>query len=168
MAGYDGHSKSNNAVEAEREGRFPLSRAARRAGVPAELVKRFVGTSEWHHSSKFYNRVDYYDVAEIRQVFGLDPAADFEINPEAAAALAAWKPAKADAAIHHGCTVEWIEWSGTRNYPRADERRAENCTIAIKGQTATITLPDGATLTKRLKTRGFKVTTADGRSPIWN
>jgi len=74
MAGYNGYSKSNNAVSAERSGRYPLIKAT--AVLRAKLKKEGVsltkkqckelllskGTDEWHHSSKFYNIVDYYDV----------------------------------------------------------------------------------------------------------
>jgi len=164
MSGYSDYSKSNNAVQAEGECRFPLGRAAKLAGVPKDLVKRFIRTDEWHHTSGWYNRVNYYSVREIRIVFGLEPAATDEAdemmdcashNPEAIAALAAFKPTKVETATHTDCVVEWIEWSGSRNHPKATERRAEGCTVAVKGQTATITLPSGATLTKRLATNGF-------------
>lgn len=163
MAGYSDFSKSNNAVFAEREGRFPLSRAAKLTKVPAELVKKYVSTGEWHHTSGWYNRVDYYSLREIKIVFGLEPTptdeADDEFGrepkPEAAAALAAWKPAKIETDVQENCTVEWIEWSGSRNYPKATKRCEENCTVAVKSQTATITLPCGTVFTKRLSTRGF-------------
>ena len=68
MAGYDGYSKSNNAVDAEADGRYPLTKAARivarETGVTIKEARRILqelGTGEWHHSSKFYNAVNYYD-----------------------------------------------------------------------------------------------------------
>ncbi len=68
MAGYSNYSKSNNAVEAESEGRYPLSKAARivakETGITikkATSILKEIGTDEYHHSSKFYNAVDYYD-----------------------------------------------------------------------------------------------------------
>jgi hypothetical protein len=70
MAGYSGYSKSNNAVDAESEGRFPMSRArvivARATGVTqkeAERVLRLLPDAgkEYHHTSKFYNSTDYFD-----------------------------------------------------------------------------------------------------------
>lgn len=71
MAGYDGYSKSNNAVEAEADGRYPLTTAirivARETGVTIKEARRVLnelGTSEWHHSSKYYNAVDYYDTTK--------------------------------------------------------------------------------------------------------
>lgn len=159
MSGYSDYSKSNNAVQAEEEGRFPLGRAAKLAGVPKDLVKRFVRTSEWHHVSCWQNRVDYYSVEDIRAVFGLIPATDetSDVKPEAVAALAAFNPTKVkvETVTHTDCVVEWLEWSGSRNHRKATERRADGCTVIVKGQTATITLPSDATITKRLATNGF-------------
>ena len=70
MTGYNGYSKSNNAVAAEAEGRFPLSRAvpivAKAAAVTAKVAREAllaIGSHEWHHSSKKFNRVGYYDTA---------------------------------------------------------------------------------------------------------
>lgn len=72
MAGYSGYSKSNNAIDAEAEGRFPLSHAigivAKAAGVTRKVARAAldsVGSHEWHHSSKKFNRVAYYDTAEV-------------------------------------------------------------------------------------------------------
>ena len=71
MAGYAGYSKSNNAIEAESEGRMPMSRACavvasatglKRADAKALLVRLHDG--EYHHTSKFYNRVKFYDTVE--------------------------------------------------------------------------------------------------------
>ena len=71
MAGYNGYSKSNNAVDAESEGRYPLTQAARivarETGITvkeARSILESIGTSEYHHSSKFFNAVDYYDTEE--------------------------------------------------------------------------------------------------------
>ena len=70
MAGYYGYSKSNNAVEAENSGRYPLGAAikivAKTAGITqkhARELLNIIGSSEWHHTSKYYNKTQYYDVA---------------------------------------------------------------------------------------------------------
>lgn len=67
MAGYQGYSKSNNAVMAEEEGKFPLTKAikelAKEAGITqkkARAILKELGPTEWHHTSKMYNRTDYY------------------------------------------------------------------------------------------------------------
>ncbi len=92
MAGYAGYSKSNNAVAAEKEGRFPLTAATnmlaeetgmKRADAKALLLK--LHTGEYHHSSKFYNRVQYYDVAEA--------AAHYRLSVFAASLPEGWRQA---------------------------------------------------------------------------
>jgi len=74
MAGYNGFSKSNNATDAENEGKFPLTQASEilstELGIPKIQAKRMlqdIGTSEWHHTSCHYNVTDYYetDIVEI-------------------------------------------------------------------------------------------------------
>ena len=67
MAGYREFSKSNNAVDAEANGRYPASRIAKILGIPVEfVVKHAPHGGEWHHSSKFYNVVDYYDLQQVK------------------------------------------------------------------------------------------------------
>ncbi len=85
MAGYNGFSKSNSAVEAEDEGRYPLTKAsriiARATGITikeARVILEEIGTSEYHHSSKFFNCIDYYDTTEPIQVIKHMNAGSFE------------------------------------------------------------------------------------------
>ena len=73
MAGYNWRKgKSNNAVEAESEGKMVATKFARYVrrwkslkGCTAADIKEACEASEWHHSSKFINSVDYYDPVEI-------------------------------------------------------------------------------------------------------
>jgi hypothetical protein len=160
MAGYN-HSAgmSNNAVEAYDAGLRPASRTL--SGVSATLIARFCEAAEWHHSSGWYNTVDFYDCHQAAVTFGKaepcdDPDCDCAPNASAIAALAESKTKRAEpATLLTNQTVEWIDWSGTRNHPKATERKESGCTVAVKGKTATITLPNGTTFTKRLTTNGF-------------
>jgi hypothetical protein len=70
MAGYNEYSKSNNAIEAESEGKFPLTVAIERVAVTAKCTRvqarkalEAIGVCEWHHTSKKYNRTKFYSVA---------------------------------------------------------------------------------------------------------
>jgi hypothetical protein len=154
MTGYQSDfSMSNNARAAYGAGLVPASKVP---GVPAALVREFCRPREWHHSSKAYNKVEFFDPAEVRAIFGIETCEDTEADPRAVAALAARKGAKPGETVHANCIVEWIEWSGSLKRPVATERKAAGCTVVVKGQTATVTHPDWARLlVKRLTTNGF-------------
>jgi hypothetical protein len=154
MAGYSPkYSMSNNAIAAYEDGLRPASKIP---GVPAVLIKKHCRPAEWHHSSKAYNRVNFYDPSVVRVIFGIEPHEDYEVDPAAVAALAEFKVGKQPVETHLNCRVEWIEWSGTLRRPKATNRAEEGCTVTVKNQTATIALPGGRTLTRRLDTRGFR------------
>ena len=158
MAGYNNFSMSNNAVAAYDRGLCPASKIK---GVPAHLVGMYCTASEWHHSSKQYNKVDFFDPAKVRAIFGLevDPDGNWDADPAAVEALASHKAAgKPVGVLHTHCEVFWLEWGGTVKHPKATERAATGCAVLVKGQTATVTLPDGSTLVKRVATRGFSFT----------
>lgn len=64
------YSKSFNATQAENEGRFPRSRAAKELGLSLKAFDAgcaYVGynSNEWHHVGKYANQVDYYDTVEL-------------------------------------------------------------------------------------------------------
>lgn len=151
MSGYNGFSKSNNAVAAEADGRFPASVVARKLGVPAAYVRDRIGTSEWHHSSKYFNVVKYYDLAECEEWMDSEEGrADFlEWQAEQ-------KPRQTS--TRTGCRVEWLEWSGTRNHPRAKKCSAEGCTVTDDGGAFyKITLPDGSSMRKKKDCKGLEI-----------
>lgn len=153
MAGYSpDFSKSNNALDAEANGRFPASVVAKRLGVPVAAVKA-AEWSEWHHTSSWYNRTYYYDLEEVRGWLATDEGQQALANARA----------PREAVTYQDVTVEWLEWSGSRKHPKATERTAGGCTVTIKGQMATITLPDGGTMRKRLTTRGLHMRTPGAR-----
>lgn len=68
MAGYDGYSKSNNALAAESDDKYPLTHAVKRVAEMAGCTQKTaraalleIGPTEWHHTSKNYNKTDYYN-----------------------------------------------------------------------------------------------------------
>lgn len=73
MAGYAGYSMSNNAVAAYEEGMKPISKI-KKADLPDGMTVKFfkflvskglITASEWHHTSKHYNRTEFFDPTEI-------------------------------------------------------------------------------------------------------
>jgi len=60
QSGYDGFSKSNRAVQAEVDGKLPLSRAMKAVAAQAAVSQKEarealveIGPCEWHHTSKY-------------------------------------------------------------------------------------------------------------------
>ena len=169
MTGYVGYAKSNNAVDAEASGRFPASRLVEYLpGVSAAAVKKLLAPCEWHHCSKMYNEVDFYD---------LEDAVAFFESGEGSAALAEFKAEskeKSAVRVYLKCSVKWLEWAGTRRRPTCDECSAKNATVRISGKTATVEYvhrwknaaakrrQKKITFKKRLTTNGFIVLDANG------
>jgi len=74
MTGYDWRNgKSNNAVQAEAEGKMNATKfavwakhASRRfRGCTAADIRHALSVAEWHHASKLFNRVSYYDPIDL-------------------------------------------------------------------------------------------------------
>lgn len=172
MAGYDGYSMSNNARAARQHGRVPASVLAKQIGrgATAAGVAKVLTPCEWHHTSAKYNRTNFYDLdsaaenlAEEREISEHDARAEIE-----AKIIAASKTNTVET-IHTGCTVRWLEWGGTRNHPKATERRAENCTVVDGGKPMlTVIFEDGTTMKKGRDTRGFCAGNAAGTIWVFN
>jgi len=88
MAGYDNYSKSNNAIDAEDDGRYPLTKAveivAAKCGVKkkaARMVLKGSFDGEYHHTSKFYNSTDYYDTGKAIKIIDFARDLTREITP---------------------------------------------------------------------------------------
>lgn len=85
MAGYNGYSKSNNAMMAEQNGRYPMTQAVKvvraATGLSTKVIKARLEAlwgGEWHHSSKMYNRVNYYDAEQLIALLAVEAAAGSE------------------------------------------------------------------------------------------
>lgn len=71
MSGYaEDYSRSQNAENAEEEGRLPLTRAipvlAKRAGVTRKIAKEALKAThngEWHHTGCKYRCTEYYELS---------------------------------------------------------------------------------------------------------
>lgn len=171
--GYaDDYSKSNRAHAAENAGRFPASEIARQLGVPVGFIKDHAPhTGEWHHTSKFYNVTQYYDLEQVRH--WMEGTGDYVPEGKEATGndmLAEWKMRQKAAKesgsdVARGLAIKYLEWGGTRNHPVAREVTEQNVTIERKpGQKMVmITRQDGSTFRKGLETRGFEIMGDDGK-----
>jgi hypothetical protein len=151
MAGYNNFSKSNNAVAAEASGRYPASVLAGRLGVTTGAIRAVLRTSEYHHSSKFFNSVDYYDESEALEV--LDE-------------LRAWRDTPKTETVYENCSGSYLVWGGTRSHPRATEISFCSIKVTKKGKWFTLHLSAGR-VRKGEDTRGFHLSSG-GRKLTFN
>lgn len=82
--GYDGYSMSNRAVEAYKNGEMPLSKWTKKAILAAieqeypnlysqfdfkklstESLKSLLTKTSWHHTSKFFNKTDFFSLSDL-------------------------------------------------------------------------------------------------------
>ncbi len=170
MSGYNGFSKSNNACDAESNGRFPASIIAKKIGrgVTADFIVKYCGFAargEFHHTSLYCNRTAYFDLEDIQAWVDGDDGDEWPADRKRFdVALSEWRIARAKpTTIHEDVVVTWLEWSGTRSHPTATTCKAEGCRIEDDGrQFVTVHLADGFTFRKKRQTRGFEVHTCKG------
>ena len=78
MAGYNWNAgKSNRAIRAETDGLLPATHFAKWAkewfsGVTSGDIKNVLCPAEWHHTSKYFNRTDYYDPRDLLELNNRD------------------------------------------------------------------------------------------------
>lgn len=152
MAGYFEYSKSNNALAAESDGKYPATVLAERLGVKASAIRAILPSSEWHHTSKHYNITEYYSEEAAMEIIE---------------ALRAWKEPVKDVAVFENCTGSYLEWSGTRNHPHAKEITFGPIRVTQKGKWFTLEIPNGA-IRKSEATRGFRLFDANKRPLTFN
>ena len=125
MAGYIEYSKSVNAAYAENNGCYPLTKAASVVAKKYSVSKKKAatwlkeqGTREWHHSSKFYNEVAYYDT---------------DLEKEDVEELLCYTSADKEQLNESGVyEINWVEFTGSRNYPKKQNRQYKGGAV-IKG-----------------------------------
>ena len=157
-SGYNGYSMSNRAVEAYSNGEKPLSKWTKAEiisavseldPVKAELLKsvkaltlkeKVLCYSSWHHTSNRYNETKFYCIDE-----------DFVngLTEEDIAEMALTKrDAKEESKTYKG-DIFYLEWSGTRNYPKAEEKSLTNVNIEERGSFYYVTDDAGNKLLKK-------------------
>ena len=133
MAGYNGFSMSNNAVEAYNDGEMPLSKWTKSAILEAvkeleltnfsmdnfkklqasELKRVALTKSSWHHTSSHYNKTDFYEI----DIASLEKLTNQEINniitQRGTLTTVAPKVEKWE--------CRYLVWSGSRKHPKATE-----------------------------------------------
>jgi len=163
MAGYIGYSKSNSAIEAENCGLMTATGLAKKLKVSSHILKQELSPKEWHHTSCKFNETDYYYEPALLKAAGFDVEDDIDADDlsEAGELLERLGKLSTKSKVivdYENCTVKWLDWSTCdRRHRKPEECMAEDCTVIIKGATATIILPDGSKFQKRKGTNGFEV-----------
>ena len=147
----DDFSKSINAAQAENFGIYSLTQSAKLLGVSPEAIKENMGPDEWHHTSKYYNRTDYYNIQlllEIKNGTANYTPEDNEYEQleearELLEKLKAYKKPKLTENKYFAEKVKYVIWSGTRNFPKATEYVFENIEVVEKGQFYIFLTPKG-------------------------
>lgn len=116
--------KSDRAIEAEEENRFPLTEAKRQLrkqlselGIQSthfgceQLLRKRGYTGEWHHVSKFARRIDYFDVGAVVNLFVKTPSAELS-----ALAVARKPRVKVPDAQEVRIKAKWRQHSSARNF----------------------------------------------------
>lgn len=153
-AGYaDDFSKSINALNAEAGGLYPASVLGKKLGVNPKAIRALMFPSEWHHSSKFYNPVDYYSEEQALEIIDK---------------LKAWREPIKNVEVFDDVSGSYLVWSGTRNHPKATEIKFQNAKAYKKGTWYLLELPDGTKVKKGEKTRGFHLYDKNGKSLTFN
>jgi len=139
-------TKSDNAIEAESQGRFSASEIARQLCVPCGAVKAlFPHSGEWHHVGKYANKVDYFNLGDCEEFIGDDHGHALVDNWKRD-----WKSAKLKLVIFSGLTISWEEFSGGFCHPNCHKYHDENAALIYTGGTfVEIVLPNGKILKKK-------------------
>lgn len=166
MAGYNGYSMSNNAVEAYRGGEKPLSKWTKKEIIEAienainkegltlncdfeKLKKAPIGAlkesclycSSWHHTSSRYNKTDFYSL----DADGIEELTDKDIDD----LISKFQSKKKSEPSDDKWKCAFLEWTGTRKHPKVTEIVEVGI---VKGDW--FIRPDGSK--KKTTARGFK------------
>ena len=124
---YIGKRMSERAFNAYQEGAKPLSKWTKeeimdhiRSLDPSKaekllkakkqvLVQAFLKNTSWHHTGSFYNKTDFYE---------FDDDAVEEITDSEIEKLLEAKPAAKKVSDLEDVYFEWIEWEGTKRFPK--------------------------------------------------
>lgn len=169
-SGYHGFSMSNRAIEAYNNDEKPFSKWTKQdildvieeykqesndsavhlfytvfyelAKVRADVLKaHLLQKTSWHHTGKFCNCTDFYSID-----FDLIDSLDLKT-------VKAWQQEKVKKEVEQVKRYEcvYLEWSGTRKHPKANEVQAKGI---IKGNWF---YPDNENFKKSINANGFRI-----------
>ncbi len=138
--------QSRNAAAAKEEGRVPASTVAGIYRVTTDAVREVLDRCEWHHMGYAAAETDFFDLASIT------PEQVERMSEVSRAARAAKRRAKAARSFR--ADVYWLAFEPDPFAPAsrtvAVEHGYEDVAVTTSGSMATITLPDGSSVRKKL------------------
>lgn len=157
--GYDGYAMSNNARMAYEDCReMPLSKwtktellsAIRSYNVSADIIlalqkhntdtlrRELLMYSGWHHTSEYYNKTNFYAV-------DADKVNELTVN-----CIDNWDKAENTvSSLKYRGDFNYVEWQGSRNYPKAVPHCLKNVNIEERGSFYYVTDADDKLLIKK-------------------
>ena len=136
--GYNWYlGKSNNAVAAEGEGKYPATTIAKMYHIESMAVSELLPWTEWHHTSGAFNKTYYYDIEDVE--------ANIEALKARSKALRARR--KKHLQDHHtfyDCTVTWTETVKDGRRFKEVDRFCKASKVIGRGQTVTVYPSDGS------------------------
>lgn len=157
--GYDGYSMSNNARMAYEDFReMPLSKwtktellsAIKSYNVSADIIlalqkhntdtlrRELLMYSGWHHTSEYYNKTNFYAI-------DADKVNELTVN-----CIDNWDKAENTvSSLKYRGDFNYVEWQGSRNYPKAVPHCLENVNIEERGSFYYVTDADDKLLIKK-------------------
>lgn len=157
--GYDGYSMSNNARMAYEDcHKMPLSKwtktellsAIKSYNVSADIIlalqkhntdtlrRELLMYSGWHHTSEYYNKTNFYAI-------DADKVNELTVN-----CIDNWDKAENTvSSLKYRGDFNYVEWQGSRNYPKAVPHCLENVNIEERGSFYYVTDADDKLLIKK-------------------
>ncbi|HBN74737.1 MAG TPA: hypothetical protein DD473_02720 [Planctomycetaceae bacterium] len=128
--------KSDRALIAESEGRFPLmqsrrilqSKLRKEHGIKATiygcgiLLRKYGFHGEWHHIGRYAKEVEYYDIDSVVDRF-----------PDNKLAIIAMSTKPTKEVIERMVRIEWWHWYGAKNRRKYEIQQYEGL-ATIKGE----------------------------------
>lgn len=156
--GYDGYAMSNNARMAYEDCEMPLSKwtktellsAIRSYNVSTDIIlalqkhntdtlrRELLMYSGWHHTSEYYNKTNFYAI-------DVDKVNELTVNR-----IDNWdKVENTVSSLKYRGDFNYVEWQGSRNYPKAVPHCLENVNIEERGSFYYVTDADDKLLIKK-------------------
>lgn len=156
--GYDGYAMSNNARMAYEDCEMPLSKwtktellsAIKNYNVSADIIlalqkhntdtlrRELLMYSGWHHTSEYYNKTNFYAI-------DADKVNELTVN-----CIDNWDKAENTvSSLKYRGDFNYVEWQGSRNYPKAVPHCLENVNIEERGSFYYVTDTDDKLLIKK-------------------